>query len=68
MAGDDAPSDPAQETAAESAPVADQEERTGRLLLVVFWVWAALLLVATIAQLFGLDGILDVLDVKRWFA
>ena len=43
---------------------------TGRdkLLLVVFWAWAAVLLVATLAQLFGWDGILDALDAKRWSA
>ena len=53
---------------AESAPDAAGEDRASRVLLIVFWLWAGLLVVATIAQLFGLDGVLDVLDVKRWFA
>lgn len=39
-----------------------------RVLLGLFWLWAALLLVATLAQLFGWEGVLDALDVKRWFA
>jgi hypothetical protein len=38
------------------------------VLLVVFWLWAAVLVVATLAQLFGWSGVLDALDVKRWFA
>jgi len=51
-----------------SATDSPNEDRASRVLLVVFWIWAGLLVVATIAQLFGLDGVLDVLDVKRWFA
>jgi len=51
---------------------AEQDEaptsRGDRVLLVVFWVWAALLLAATLAHLFGWDGVLDALDVKKWFA
>lgn len=39
-----------------------------RVLLAAFWAWAAVLVVATLAQLFGWQGVLDVLDVKRWFA
>lgn len=39
-----------------------------RVLLLAFWAWAALLVVVTLAQLFGWDGLLDALDVKRWFA
>jgi hypothetical protein len=39
-----------------------------RLLLVGFWTWAVVLVVATLAQLFGWKGVLDVLDVKRWFS
>ncbi|MCE9636070.1 MAG: hypothetical protein K8T90_10220 [Planctomycetes bacterium] len=39
-----------------------------KLLLVLFWVWAAILLTATLAQLFGWEGLLDAMDVKRWFA
>ncbi len=46
------------------APAPGLRDRT---LLVVFCAWAALLLVATLAQLFGWQGVLDVLDVKRWF-
>jgi hypothetical protein len=38
-----------------------------RLLVAAFWFWAALLLVVTLAHLFGWDGVLDALDVKRWF-
>ena len=41
--------------------------RSDRLRVGVFWVWAGLLLVATVAQLLGWEGVLDVLDVKRWF-
>ena len=44
-----------------------EASRGDRILVVVFWVWAGLLLVATLAQLFGWEGVLDVLDVKRWF-
>lgn len=39
-----------------------------RVLLVVFWLWAALLVTVTLAQLCGWEGLLDALDVKRWFA
>jgi hypothetical protein len=39
-----------------------------RVLVAVFWAWAAVLVVATLAQLFKWQGVLDVLDVKRWFA
>ena len=39
-----------------------------RLLLALFWIWAALLLTGALAYLFGWDGVLDALDVKRWFA
>jgi hypothetical protein len=59
---------------AESVPTehADETEpqpsRGDRVLVVVFWVWAALLLLATLAQLLGWEGVLDALDVKRWFA
>ncbi len=51
-----------------AAPDPDTEGRASQVLLIVFWVWAGLLVVATVAQLFGFDGVLDVLDVKRWFA
>lgn len=39
-----------------------------RVLLACFWVWAALLLLATLAHLFGWDGVLNALDVKHWFS
>jgi len=58
------------ENASKSADGGDAvsgESRGDKLLVSVFWVWAALLLVATLAQLFGWEGVLDVLDVKRWF-
>ena len=51
-----------------AAEPADPDEGRGKILLVVFWAWAALLLVAAVAQLLGLESVLDVLDVKRWFA
>jgi len=57
-------------SATDPAPSEDDAVRTSngdRVLVVVFWGWACLLLVATLAQLFGWDGVLDVLDVKRWF-
>ncbi len=51
------------------APQSDARTTRGdRALLIVFWVWAALLLAATLAHLFGWDGVLDALDVKKWFA
>jgi hypothetical protein len=37
------------------------------VLVVVFWVWAGLLALATLAQLLGWEQVLDRLDVKRWF-
>lgn len=51
----------------ESAP---RPAATGRdkLLLGLFWAWALVLVVATLARLFGWTGVLEVLDVKRWFA
>lgn len=66
----------AEPTPADSPPPApdgagDPEEgarRTGNVLLAVFWIWAALLVVVTVAQIFELEGVLNVLDVKRWFA
>ena len=45
-----------------------QPTRGDRVLVAVFWLWAALLLLATLAQLLGWEGVLDALDVKRWFA
>ena len=39
-----------------------------RVLLVAFWCWAAVLVLATLAQLFHWQGVLDLVDVKRWFA
>lgn len=41
-----------------------------RVLLAVFWLWAAILVVATVAQFLGPqgEGILDALDAKRWFS
>jgi hypothetical protein len=39
-----------------------------KILVAVFWVWAAVLVVATLAQIFRWQGVLDVLDVKNWFA
>ena len=62
--------EPAAETTAPSA-TPDEAAAPGpgdRVLLVVFWAWAALLLLATLAQLFGWESVIDLLDVKRWFA
>jgi hypothetical protein len=39
-----------------------------RVLLFAFWAWAAVLVLATLAQLFGWKGVTEALDVKRWFA
>ncbi len=39
-----------------------------RVLLVVFWAWAALLALLTLAQLLGWQGVIDAFDVKKWFA
>jgi hypothetical protein len=57
----ESPGDPVQDGPAAAAT-------RDRVLLALFWLWAALLLTATLAQLFGWDGVLDALDVKRWFA
>jgi hypothetical protein len=51
-----------------SQPSAPDTTRRDRVLVAVFWVWAAVLVVATIGQLFRIQPILDVLDVKNWFA
>ena len=62
---------PAPETADASAEAPQEESAPltlgDRLLVAGFWTWAALLLVVTLAHLFGWDGVLDALDVKRWF-
>jgi hypothetical protein len=60
----DAPDDARPAAAAPKACVTPRD----RLLLAAFWTWAALLLVAALAHLFGWQGILDLLDVKRLFA
>ena len=51
-----------------SPPPALAPTRRDRVLVAVFWAWAAILVVATIGQLFRIQWILDVLDVKNWFA
>ena len=56
------------EPASTSEVPTDGPSGTDRVLVAVFWLWAGLLLVATIAQLMGWEGVLDILDVKRWFA
>ena len=53
------------EPSSNSAPAPTGRDR---MLVTVFWVWAAILVVATIGQLFHVQPILDVLDVKNWFA
>ncbi len=50
-----------------SGPAAPTSKRD-RVLLVAFWAWAVLLVVATLAQLFRWQGVLDAVDVKNWFA
>ena len=56
--------------ASRDAAVAEETppSRGDRLLVAAFWIWAALLLLATLAHLFGWEGVLDLLDVKRWFS
>jgi hypothetical protein len=61
-ADESAAADPATRDGPQSATAGD------RALLAAYWLWAALLLLATLAHLFGWDGVLDLLDVKRWFA
>lgn len=60
------------ETAPDAAPATADgpalATRRDKVLLVVYWAWAALLLVATVAQLAGWEGVLDALDAKRWFS
>lgn len=59
-----------------STPAADPSVHDGpaaattrdKILVVVFWAWAGLLVTAALAQIFGWEGLLDALDVKRWFA
>ena len=64
-----ADSPPSDSSPADSTAEANSTVSTGdRLLLIGFWVWAGLLVVATVAQLAGWQGVLDLLDVKRWFA
>lgn len=64
-----ADSPPSDSTSTEPPADASATISTGdRLLLIAFWAWAGLLVVATIAQLAGWQGVLDLLDVKRWFA
>jgi hypothetical protein len=58
--------DPGHADASQDGPAAATTR--DRVLLVVFWAWAAVLVVVTLAQLCGWDGLLDALDVKRWFA
>ena len=63
---------PAPETTADPADTATSEDAApltpgDRLLVVGFWIWAGLLLLVTLSHLFGWDGVLDALDVKRWF-
>ena len=64
----DAASAALDEGAPPNAPLTGASSSWDRVLVGVFWLWAVLLLVATIAQLMGWEGVLDVLDVKRWFA
>lgn len=64
-----ADSPPDDSTPSEAPAASSPTVSTGdRLLLIAFWVWAGLLVVATVAQLAGWQGVLDLLDVKRWFA
>ena len=58
-------SEPPESAANEPRPATPTRDR---VLVAVFWAWAAVLVVATLAQLFKWQGVLDVLDVKRWFA
>lgn len=39
-----------------------------RLLLVFFWAWAGVLVVATLGQLFHWSAVTSALDVKNWFS
>ncbi len=67
MAAVDTPSTESSDGTPQAVPDAPPS-RSDRVLVAVFWVWAGVLLVATLAQLMGWDAVLDVLDVKRWFA
>lgn len=60
------PEDAIPSDASKDGPAA--ASRGEKALLAFFWVWATLLVVATLAHLFGWQGVLDALDVKRWFA
>ena len=61
---------PADASAADPAAHDGPAAATSRdkVLVVLFWAWALILLAATLAQLFGWEGLLDAMDVKRWFA
>ena len=43
-------------------------EKKDRILLVVFSVYVALLVFATIGELFDVDWILDIFDLKKLFS
>lgn len=63
------PEDSASRTPDDASGDGPAHATTGdRVLLAAFWLWAALLLLATLAHLFGWNGVLDVLDVKHWFS
>jgi hypothetical protein len=51
-----------------AAPATSAPSAGDRVLLFAFWAWAVVLVIATIATVFHLQGVLDVLDVKRWFS
>jgi hypothetical protein len=58
-------SEPAPSAAPEPQPATTTRDR---VLLVAFWAWAVLLVVATLAQLLDWQGVKEFLDVKNWFA
>ncbi len=43
-------------------------EKSDRILLTVFTIYVAILVVATVGQLFQIDFILDLFDLKKLFA
>jgi hypothetical protein len=42
--------------------------KSGRIFMVLFSIYVAILVIATIGELFNIEFILDILDLKKLFA
>lgn len=63
--GDPGAAEPGAEAAA--APAAPAADRTGKILLLLLGVYAALCLLAAYAQLADDRALIDLFDLRRWF-